>query len=76
MPTKFMSYARIVDRMHNGMIKVITGIVKSNKEQKTDKVTILKKEEALKAVVEEKINPVVFRGIRDERGGHAEGSSL
>ena len=36
------------------------GIVKSNKEQQTDKVTILKKEEALKAVVEEKINPVVW----------------
>ena len=39
------------------------GIVKSNKEQKTDKVTILKKEEALKAVVEEKINPVVWNKI-------------
>lgn len=39
------------------------GIVKSNKEQQTDKVTILKKEEALKAVVEEKINPVVWNKI-------------
>ena len=37
--------------------------MKSNKEQQTDKVTILKKEEALKAVVEEKINPVVWNKI-------------
>lgn len=40
-----------------------TGIVKSNKKQQTDKVTILNKEEALKAVVEEKINPVVWNKI-------------
>ena len=31
-------------------LKKTAGIVKSNKEQQTDKVTILKKEEALKAV--------------------------
>ena len=51
------------EKMMYAIKKNDAGIVKSNKEQKTDKVTILKKEEALKAVVEEKINPVVWNKI-------------